>query len=303
MLKNLRDQESINLFGRKVFELNKKALANLNAFFTNRWRLSGIIELEVNDVLLKMVSKCDDHIVDEIYYQKENEKFELALFATYASNARVIFDIGANTGIYSLLAAKANPGSKTLAFEPNTPNFQRLKLNLEVNNIQTVEALNKGVGAEHGILHLTVPSDGKLSTVSSFNGGFTRTFHTDEVKYVEVPVEVVVLNDWCDTLNRVDLVKIDVETFEMEVFKGGYDFFEKFKPLIFCEVFVDEDRKTFFDDFLNRLGYTFYSIVPEGLIRLDKLENNGTRNFIFSQKISDNRFIHKNAAAALHQLF
>ena len=36
---------------------------------------------------------------------------------------------------------------------------------------------------------------------------------------------------------------------------------------------------------------------------LDKLENNGTRNFIFSQKISDNRFIHKNAAAALQQLF
>lgn len=48
--------------------------------------------------------------------------------------ADVIFDIGANTGIYSLVAKTINPNSKVYAFEPSPRNFKKLNRNNEINN-------------------------------------------------------------------------------------------------------------------------------------------------------------------------
>ena len=299
MLKQLRKQKFINLIVRNVFKLNRKALENLNTLFVNHWRLSGVINLCINNIFFKMVSECDDPIVDEVYYQNIDEKFEYELFSSLALKGIVIFDIGANTGVYSLISARANPKNKIFAFEPYKPNFERFKLNLKVNGIQNVEAINNAVGAETGILNLTVPIDGRLSTVSSLNGNFTRGFHQNEITYSEIPVEITMLNNWVQSLKKVDLVKIDVETFEMEVFKGGLIFFEKFKPLIFCEIFVDEERITFFNSFIKKFDYKIYSILPEGLLKLEKLEKTIQRNFLFSQIDSQEKFIDKASAAKI----
>lgn len=49
-------------------------------------------------------------------------------------NIRCDFDIGANTGVYSLLSKSLNPKAKIYAFEPVQRTFKRLEQNIAINN-------------------------------------------------------------------------------------------------------------------------------------------------------------------------
>ena len=50
---------------------------------------------------------------------------------------------------------------------------------------------------------------------------------------------------------RINLIKCDVETYEMNVFKGAFDTLKNDKPTILFESFLDEERKIFFNNILH----------------------------------------------------
>jgi hypothetical protein len=52
--------------------------------------------------------------------------------------SQVVFDIGANTGIYSLVAKSVNPGAIIYAFEPSIHSFKKLELNNKINNFNII---------------------------------------------------------------------------------------------------------------------------------------------------------------------
>ncbi len=82
-------------------------------------------------------------------YQLENELFwnnidgwekeSLKCWINLAIKSNTIFDIGANTGVYSLLAKAVNPDSQVYAFEPIKRVFEKLEKNIQLNsyNIKT----------------------------------------------------------------------------------------------------------------------------------------------------------------------
>jgi hypothetical protein len=94
-------------------------------------------------------------------------------------------------------------------------------------------------------------------------------------------------------LLKVDLEKIDVEGYEEAVFRGAADFFKKYSPVIQCEILLNEQRKQFFENFLNENGYTAYLILNDGLLRVDQemVPNPGSLNYLFSRKKTPGRFI------------
>jgi ribosomal protein L11 methylase PrmA len=62
------------------------------------------------------------------------EKVSTGLWIKLCRESEVIIDIGANTGVYSLIAKTVNPGAKVFAFEPVERVFEKLQGNCRLNN-------------------------------------------------------------------------------------------------------------------------------------------------------------------------
>lgn len=122
------------------------------------------------------------------------------------------FDIGANAGIYTVLASSVR-GCVTHAFEPVPTTFERLCDQVRTNGIETlVDARNCGVGASNDILEFT----------NSFD--CTNRVNTDPNNQDITAVPVIALDDEF-TPTVTTAVKIDVEGFEKFVLDGGVNFF------------------------------------------------------------------------------
>ena len=237
------------------------------------------------------------------------ERNELTAFGQMAKKAPVIFDIGANLGVYSILASKKNPDADIFAFEPYLPNFEMLRSNVERNDCSNIECIQTALGIEDGNTVFYVPSDEKkVTSVASTNLGFTSAFeHQGDLREISVPQRSLTSFIESRELSRVDLIKLDVEYNELEVLKGGQDWLKRFMPVIFCEVSVydvlianhprmkdqvDPKLSYMLEDFLKGLGYTFYAIGVFGLMRTCTLHNHpDSRNFVLSGYSSNETFV------------
>src|SRR6267154_1605222 len=133
MLRAIRKFRLFNLLIRGILRMMEKSAISMS----NRWRVSGTIEMQVDNTSVLMYSNCDDPIVDCFYYRRNYQEIsDLSLFIRLAKVMKVVFDIGAFTGLYSLFSAKANSQSLLYSFEPNPVNFRRLRLNIETNQLK-----------------------------------------------------------------------------------------------------------------------------------------------------------------------
>lgn len=68
----------------------------------------------------------------------------------------------------------------------------------------------------------------------------------------------------------INLIKCDVETFEMSVFKGAERVLEENKPTIIFECFLDDERKLFFNNILKKHNYYAYLILEQGVVYIQE---------------------------------
>jgi len=175
-------------------------------------------------------------------------------------NAKCIFDIGANTGLYALAAKAINPVSEVYAFEPIPRIFSRLKYNNDINefNIHYVERAVTNTDGEIEIYDLPVmhPTSASLS----------RNFKQDEGSF---PVSIIAtkLDSFIreSGIKQVDLMKIDVETFEPEVIDGFSGFINQFMPAMIVEVLTD-DVGARLQEKLKGLGYLYFDLDEDNNI-------------------------------------
>jgi len=162
----------------------------------------------------------------------------------------VAFDVGSCTGLYAILAAKAQCIS--VAFEANPIILSRLELNVVQNQV-SVEIHNKAVSNSIGFIPFYIKRGTALTSASTL-------YKTEGFQKISVPVTTL------PTDRKVCAIKIDVEGAEYEVLDGARDLLEKYKPRIMVECLTEEqeDRIT---SLLSDYGYS--------KIRLD------SRNFGF----------------------
>ena len=312
----LRKRVPVNVFIRNILRFLYELSLLTREQVLPRWSVSGVLRLNFGDRPFKYLSECDDVIADRIYYGIGFDPQELELFVTIARKSQVIIDVGANTGIYSVLAALTNRQSMVYSFEPHPGNFARLARNLALNSIRNVQAIQKALGNYAGQVRLTIPQDGSVSDVASVESQFTKSYYSRPC--TDISVEQLTLDDYVRTNNisRVDLLKIDAEYSEPKVLDGGRKSLEKFSPVVFCEVFIfdvlselKEDvgalsrtHATDIQTFFKELGYYSYFIGQSGLLRVENiLSNPDSRNYLFSKRKSEKIFIsYADEAALLH---
>lgn len=291
ILKNIRAFLPVNWIFRKIFKRTESISNNAIA----RWPVYGNIHLTFDNIPFCMYSKGDDTIVQLLYYNKHyHERKDLHLFLELAKNVETVFDIGANTGIYTILSNKVNEGAKIYSFEPYPVNIERLKRNLLLNKTKT-QIVDKALGDEKKIISFAVPENGCIADTSSAEIEFSKNTYEGKIKWRQIEVEQTTLDMFSEEnkIDKIDLVKIDVEGYEETVFKGATNFFKKYSPLVQCEILMDDRRKVFFEKFLNENDYTAYLILNDGLLRTDKtmVENPGSLNYIFSKRMLKEKFV------------
>lgn len=296
MLKKLRKNDFVNKSLRTVLKTFGKTSRSLYDKSIAKWRTSGIIPCTFDSYHFKMFNNCDDGLVEYFYYNKKyHEEHDLKLFLSMAKEAQTILDIGANTGLYSILTAKANPSSVIHAIEPYLTNYNRLNKNLELNGAGNVVTYPIALGEQEGQLSFSVPKADIVTDVSSFDISFSKKFHP-ELEWVKTNVDVTTLDAFTSKLaTKIDLIKCDVEGFEISVFKGALKTLEQHKPVVLFECFLDEERKQFFDMILSNYGYTLYLVLTEGLVQVKSFNKNITGlNYLIAPYESKEQFLSYN---------
>ncbi len=157
------------------------------------------------------------------------------LLATVRSNRGVVLDVGANTGVYALIAASVR-GVTVHAFEAYPPVAQMLRENLRLNRRDArVRVIDAAASDVNGDIDLFVPeATGTIETSCSIEAGF-RAGSTP------IRVRTTRLDDYWDSIGRphVTAVKIDVEGAEHRVLHGARLLLDKARPVVFYEVLPD----------------------------------------------------------------
>ena len=294
---NLLKSSAINPVFRGLYNFLSVLDRVFRVKLLGRLRVSGTVHLKFQSHEFEMFSAWDDHIVDLLYFKgrEYSELAELGIFSALARGSKVILDVGANTGLYSIVSAKANPDAKIIGFEPYPVNYARLQKNLRINGLlQNVSAVNLALGDSNDTIRFAVPAGGQICDVSSADVDFTKQHYQTWLSYKEIEVEQVTLDAFCQEQNfeTVDLIKIDVENYELSVLKGASEALAKYSPVILIEIFVDEERRRFFEEVLKPNGYYCYLITKEGLVRTETLiENPDCGNVVLSKKKSEREYL------------
>lgn len=274
MLKAIRKIKIINLFFRVIFKALQHRSTALFDFMIARWPTSGVIDCTFEGYKFKMYNECDNPELNSFYYHstKYQEENDLKLFTELAKHSRTVIDIGANTGIFSVLAGLANHTADIYAIEPYPPNYSRLNINLRLNSCSNVKTLQLAMGESSGTVEFTVPESNAITDVSSVNGEFSKSIYP-EMKWKKEVVTLDTLDNIksANKIEKIDLIKCDVETYEMSVFRGMDHILTVDRPVILFECFLDPERQVFFNGILKKYDYYVYNILTEGIVHL----NNG----------------------------
>lgn len=162
-------------------------------------------------------------------------------------------DIGANIGNHTIEFSKYF--NKVLSFEPNPRTFDILQANTK--NIDNIDIFDWGCGIDQKIL--------KLKENYSNIGSSSAKFEIETDNLVEIKIKP--LDEILNKLNKVTLIKIDVEGMEIEALKGAENVINKFNPTICFEQneweFTENYIETEVIEWLRTKGYRIYAnFVP-----------------------------------------
>jgi FkbM family methyltransferase len=308
MLKQLRAQPSVNAVLRNAIATIASNGQNAIDWLTSRWRVAGEVAIDVVGHRLVMNANADDQIVDSLFYRHDWETGELNAWKILVDGARTVLDVGANTGVYALLSAAIQPQAKVYAFEPHPTNYRRLVANINLNHVTNIEAIEQAVGDKPGRVEFTIPADEGLSLVSSAVRPFAEAHHG--IEYKQVAVTQTTLDAFVTErrLETVDIVKIDVEYYELAVLRGAEKTFATHGPVVLCEVFdyevfTNNDPKLMgrisatqhleVHELLRKHGYHSYYVGKHGLLRVTDLHSrlDGGSNYVFSRVKTEERFL------------
>ncbi|TXN79059.1 FkbM family methyltransferase [Methylobacterium sp. WL8] len=179
------------------------------------------------------------------------------MMATLLRMEGLFVDVGANTGVYTVMAGTVARDRRIIAFEPLPPVIEILKRNLAGNDLTGRVTLIEAALSEHAgtaDLHLPDPGHGLIETSASLEQSFQKTHST-----IQVPVKR--LDDFAIT-DTIAVIKVDIEGHEHAFLRGARETILLHRPIIFAEV-VKPAKRSAIGAFLHEVGYIDFRLRPD----------------------------------------
>jgi FkbM family methyltransferase len=170
--------------------------------------------------------------------------WHVLFFGSYEPEARNIFrtvlplggvavDVGANVGWHTLLMASlVGAGGRVLAIEPNPDLRRRLHNHLCLNHFSQAEIIPCAAADTERMTDFYAPA---AKDLDSGNGHVVEAGHAENASTIRVETRRMDAIASAAGVERLDLIKIDVEGFEWPVLRGGENTIAKFRPHIVFE--------------------------------------------------------------------
>jgi FkbM family methyltransferase len=192
-------------------------------------------------------------------------------------------DVGAFHGVYSAVAGKRVTNSgRVIAFEPSPRDRRRLRLHLRWNGIRCgrVEPFAVSSAASETTFFQVVSGD-------PTRNGLKPPASEDSV--ARITVKAISLDQYvAETgLERVDVMKLDVEGGELEVLRGAAGMFDRFRPILICEV-LDQTTLVWgynareIISLLGSAGYLWFECGADGILIPHEIREGypGVKNYV-----------------------
>ncbi len=168
-----------------------------------------------------------------------SELAALQAVVDYLRPGMTFFDVGANMGGFSLLAARiVGPSGAVISFEPDPDIAERLTKNLARNGFHHATIVQKAVWSEPGEL-LFVRVDAAVSPDRGL--GHVATSSSDSANAISVAA--VSLDSFCALGTKPDFIKCDVEGAEAAVFEGASELLRQVRPILLIEMHSEENHR------------------------------------------------------------
>ncbi len=214
----------------------------------------------------EVLAPLDDYVGRAAFYVGDLDRKITWVCGQIARPGDTVLDIGANIGLVSLwLSRLVGEQGQVHAFEPN-PRLQAMLSEMFAHNrLSNVRLHPVALGAQDGALELRIPK------VNAGAASFVRNQDVSDCEVIVAPIRTLSGIVAEQDIRQIRLIKIDVEGFEAEVFKGGLDVLERIRP----EAILFELNETITGSvaeqpvmkILRECGYRFFSI-PRSLFRM-----------------------------------
>jgi len=191
--------------------------------------------------------------------------------AIIARTPGLFLDVGANNGLYSVLAGITRPDVRIVAFEPYPPALEILRRNVYANGLSDrVDIRSIALSDSEGSAPLYLPArvHGLLETGCSLEPSF-RPDH----RMLDGEVSKTLL-DKIELTEHISLIKADIEGHELAFLKGARKTIERDRPFVFAEVLPPNPQNMIgLTKFIQQMGYLDFRLRKEVAIFSEAVEH------------------------------
>jgi FkbM family methyltransferase len=223
-------------------------------------------------------------VENEIYWYgiegaHESKSIEIFIDIIQKYKPKVIWDVGANSGTYGMIAKTIEPSAEIHFFEPIPSAAEIIKKNLILNkfdaNIHTY-ALGKSI------------ADSVMYVPKSLNFSYSATIGKNilnkNIPFNEIKVKINTAESIIENSKTPELIKIDVEGYELEVLTGFGD--KLTDNMIFLIEILDTESASKISHFFADEKYDFYNIDDKkrSVRKTKKIEKSDYFNYLIISK-------------------
>ncbi len=211
-------------------------------------------------------------------FKGDKKEGDFFYFLNLLDPSSTALDIGSNIGITTVHLSERVAKGVVHSFEPVIPNFTTLEKVVAHHKCQNVHLYDFALGNENGEIEMIMP------VVQDVNmQGLSHVVHEDLTDFNEgkkFRAKIKRLDD-LEFLkdNPIEGIKLDVENFEYFVLVGGKNLIVRDRPIIYCELWDNENRQKCFQ-FMKELKYEIKVLNNNDLVLFDPAKHK-KQNFFF----------------------
>jgi FkbM family methyltransferase len=184
------------------------------------------------------------------------EPFTQTLFQKYLKPGNVVYDLGANTGMHSLLFSKlVGQEGKVYSFEPVPLNVREIQSLIHLNEVTNIHIVEKAISDTVGQAHFDLATDNWVGHLKKADA---------KLEGPSITVEVTTLDTLLEggEIAAPDFIKIDIEGAESAALEGFSKSIQKHRPIFIIDMHnPDQDLKVV--QFLMQRGYRVFIFDPK----------------------------------------